>query len=343
MTVISYKKWLVMGLLTAGGSLQAALSADAPVGAERFEPVKMKHYTLPYYDYADVIAGHEGWVIVSTMVDAQGKPYETAVESSTGDPEFDRSAVAAMAHATLEPARLNGKPIDSVFRMKLVFIGGLGQAARPSFVDNYEAFGKALEQNDRARAKATLELLQVKNLEEDAYLGLAQYRYAARYQDEQAQIAGLERAIANEATAKYLPTPMFVAALRTLFKLQVETHYYNEALDTWKKLQKVDHDAQVIGQFKKVAAAIEASRSDPTAYAVTTTLKDGGWFIDLMRSRFRIEVPQGHVTDLKVRCEKTYLSFPYDPQIEYHVPERSGKCQLQLTGEPGSLVRLTQS
>jgi TonB family protein len=335
-----------MGLLWVAGSLQAGLAEDAAVSVERFEPVKPKHIHLPDFAWAETRQQHEGWVMVSTMVDAHGKPYETAVESSTGNPVFERAALAAIAAAKLEPALLDGQPIESVFRVRVMFYSndsGRARGARPIFGKLYEDFGNALKQQDQAAAQAILKQFEVTNLYEDAMLGLAQYRFAVQYQDELAEMAGLKRAVAYEGTAEFLPRNVFLPTLRALFVVQVRARYYGEALDTWGKLQKVEHDAQVLGELKKTAVQVEQLRSDPRSYATTGALKDGRWYISLFRQHFQLQVTQGHVTDLRVRCEKKYLTFPFDPQIEYRVESKSGKCYLEVEGDPGSLVTLIQS
>jgi TonB family protein len=335
-----------MGLLWVAGSLHAGLAEDAAVSTERFEPVKPKHIQLPDFAWDETAQHREGWVMVSTMVDADGKPYETAVESSTGNAVFERAAVAAIAAAKLEPARLDGQPIESVFRVRVLFYSrdsGQRRGGTPEFLKLYGDFGNALKQHDQAAAQAILEQFKITNLYEDAMLGLAQYSYAVQYQDELAQMAGLKRAVAYEGAGEYLPRNVSLPALRALFRVQVQARYYGEALDTWEKLQKADHDAQVIGELKKTAVQVEQLRSDPKAYATAGALKDGRWYISLFRRHFQLQIAQGHVTDLKVRCEKTYLSFPYDPQIEYRVEAKSGKCYLEVEGEPGSLVTLIQS
>lgn len=67
------------------------------------------------------------------------------------------------------------------------------------------------------------------------------------------------------------------------------------------------------------------------------------WFLDLFKPRFRIEVKEGHLAEIKLRCDKTFLSFPFDTELEYHVESRFGQCEMQLVGVSGSKFTVIQS
>jgi TonB family protein len=343
----------------AGASSEpAALEKSVPsqelvVRTTTFRPVQVKHLSTPEYPPVEVKNWREGWAIVSTMVDRTGKPYETAIMRSSGNAALDRAAVTAMEHSTLEPAISDGQPIESAYEIKYSFVlQDARVGASPAFVRAYEKFVRAMQGESEADAEAALKQLDAVNLYEDAYLGLAQYKYALRYGTQYDQIEGLKRAIADETGAKYLPKPEFEGALRSLLVLDVRTNHFREALTLWEQLQKLSTDSQILGKLKPVMDQVNSIQTDPRPYAIvgeltpsasSTETMQAAWFLDLFKTRFRIQVEEGSLSEIKLRCDKTFLSFPFDPELEYHVESRFGKCEMQLLGAPGSRITVTQS
>lgn len=340
---------LLVGLALRGANaldLDSAAPASAPivVGSDVYEPPRAKQLIAPAYPSEESASGIEGWVILSAMVDQSGKPYEAAVVDSTGQKVFEKLALKTLEGWTLIPAQLNGHPIDSVYRVKFHFaVPGRPLGARDEFVVRYRKLIDAVRKNDKAAADAALAKLDVQNLYEDAFKGVAEYSYAVQYGDTDQQIAGLRRAIANESDARYLPKGTFVVALESLLRLQISVNRFGEALDTWRKLQKVSGDKQALAKFKPVIDQVEALRAESRPYSVAGDLKDEGWFIELFKDNFRIEVIKGHVDTLKLRCERNYRTFDYDSQLEYHIAKKSGQCELEIDGSPGSQFKLVQS
>jgi hypothetical protein len=49
------------------------------------------------------------------------------------------------------------------------------------------------------------------------------------------------------------------------------------------------------------------------------------------------------VSEIKLRCEKQYVFFRYQPAVEYSVANRAGRCSMEVVGEPGTAFELIQS
>jgi TonB family protein len=321
-----------------------ASSQPVVVATDMYQPPRIKDRSTPAYPLDEARSGVEGWVILSAMVDQHGKPYEAAVIDSTGQKVLENQALRSLNSWTLIPAQLNGHPVDSVFQVKFHFaVSGRPLGARAEFVSQRRKLLEAIHSNDKAAADAALAALNVQNLYEDAFKGLAQYSYAVQYGDVNQQIAGLQRAIANESDARYLPRDTFAAALENLLRLQIQTNRYAEALETWDTLQKASHDAPLLARIRPLIDQVHALRSDGRPYSVAGDLKDEGWFIKLFRDNFRIKVFSGQVRTLRLRCERTYRMFDFDPQLEYHIASKSGQCELEVDGAPGSRFYLVQS
>lgn len=66
--------------------------------------------TLPAYPARSVREGSEGTVTLSLLIGTDGKVSASRVQKSSGFPELDRAAVAALKLCTFKPATVNGVP-----------------------------------------------------------------------------------------------------------------------------------------------------------------------------------------------------------------------------------------
>jgi TonB family protein len=304
----------------------------------------LKNFKGPGYPVGERREGNEGWVVLCFMVGANGKPYEPAVIRSSGSKVFEKEALKAVDSLTFEPATLNGQPVDSAYEIKFKYsLTTPASGARPEFVAAYHALIRAISANDKRASDTALQKLQVNNLYEDAYFGLATYNYAAHWGDETQQLAGLDRAIAGEDAAHYMPKEVFAAALRAQLQLQLRTQDYAGALITWKKIQRAGIDAETAAKLKPLIDQIETLRTDGRPYSVPGKLIDGTWYFHLFKRHFRVVVSEGHVSEIKLRCDKRYVFFGFDQQLQYEIASQYGKCTIELVGEPGTTFSLIQS
>jgi TonB family protein len=348
------------GLLATLCAVSAALAQPAPdpppeAAAERvplvtFVDPRLVKFPSPEFPMSEYGRGldsravrsrpYEGWVILSMMVDTQGKPYEIAVVRSMGNRTFDELTVKSWQQARFVPATSDGKPVDSVFEMRYTLDAGI-RGARPEFQRGYKALEGALVSGNRAAADAALQALDVATLSEDAYYGLAQYMYASAWGDQSRLESGLLRAVPG---TKYLPAAQRKPVLLAVFRLQTQRRDYHEALEMWKRLQSEDLDRDTRAKLQPIVDRIERIRTEPGSYTMSGSIEDIGiWSVHLFKRRFRVEAPAGAISLVKLRCKGGFVSFPFDPELEYKVPERYGDCRLSLEGTPGTTLMLTQS
>ena len=50
----------------------------------------------------------------------------------------------------------------------------------------------------------------------------------------------------------------------------------------------------------------------------------------------------GHIAEIKLRCDKQYVFFPFDPEVN-RLANTAGACHLEVVGEAGSTFDLIQS
>jgi TonB family protein len=276
-------------------------------------------------------------------VNSSGKPFEVSVEASSGDKAFEKEAIRAAEGATYQPGMLNGQPIDSATKIKIIFkLNQLSTGASEAFVHNYGKLMKAVDTKDRAGAEAAMKGLEVRNLYEDAYFGLASYFYAREWGDETQQLAGLRRAIAFEKSAHYLTKAQFQFALGQCLALQVRLRHYAEAQGLWASLLISGIDPGTIEKIKPMMHTIDQIRTLDRSYDITGSMPDGTWTLHLYKQNFRFKVSEGHISYVKLRCSKGFVGFVFDPTLEYKVESKYGTCELGLDGDPGTQFTLTQ-
>lgn len=322
-----------------------ATAAAEPVELEVFQGPLQKDVKPAQYPLSERVKGNEGWVILNFMVSPQGKPYEAFVAGSSGNKAFEQSALKAAEKWTFEPASVGGTPIDAAHAIKVqFFLTEPAKGARPSFVTAYKKLLRAISANDRPAADAELTKLEAENLYEDAFLNLGRYNYYRVWGTLDQQIGALRAAIAGEDTPRYLAKDQFAAALQLLFPLQVSTQDFAGALSTWRRLQKSSIDKEVLAQWKASVDQIEALRNDARSYRVPGKIQNGSsWFYNLFKNRFQVAVRSGRLSEIKLRCDKKYIFFRYEAELQYNVSKKLGNCGMELVGEPGTEFDLIQS
>ena len=68
----------------------------------------------------------------------------------------------------------------------------------------------------------------------------------------------------------------------------------------------------------------------------------GYWNIKLFKNQFQLDDLIGFVAELKLRCEREYVFFDFDPDLRYSVSDDAGECTLQVIGDPETTFTLVQ-
>jgi TonB family protein len=328
-----------------GVSDEATGGSGAPLPVQVFKGPRPKDISLPLYPRRDAEERNEGWVLLNFMIDPKGKLYEVVVTDSTGNPAFERAALKAAEEWTFEPASIDGKPIDAGHNFTVTFKANAGKGASVDFVRGFRRLQDAANTRDRALADQELAQLRATNLYELAYLGLGKFGYYYNWGTEKQQIAALRQAIAaDNSGARYLPKDLYAFALQGLLPLELRAKDFAAAMSTWKKLRDSKVDKTVLEKYQKAIADLETLRTDTRAYTLSGEIDRGSsWFFGLYKRSFRVVVTSGRVSEIKLRCDKQYVFFPFDPELKYEVADRFGACAIELVGEPRSTFEFIQS
>ncbi|HEY5754277.1 MAG TPA: TonB family protein [Steroidobacter sp.] len=334
-----------------------ALAATTTVTAQPAEPAdqsaatlevykapRLKKTVMPRYPDSERSGGDEGWVVLNLMVDPDGKPMEVTVVESTGIRAFEKEALRSVQSWTFEPAALGNQPIAAGTNVKVTFVlREPARGARSEFVRAYRLALEAINQGDRAQADLQIEKLKAHNLYEDAYLNLARYHYYQKWGTDAQSYDALRHAIAGEEHDRYLPKDTFNQTLQLIFVLQLKLNDLAGALDTWDQLQANGVSKESVPKLQLAVDQIKLLQQKSSPYSVAGTIGDGSsWFITLFKKEFEIEVVSGKVAEIKLRCDKDYVLFRYEPEMHYKVADRLDKCQMEVIGDPGTAFKLIQ-
>lgn len=339
---LSYATLLALCVLASVYAAEEQAPAPAARPVDLYKGPVPINLQPPSYPIAQRDNGAEGWVILNLMVDPEGRAYEATVVESTGNAVLDRTALEGVKAWRFEPASMDGKPIDAAFNQKVTFLLTGQTGARDTFVRAYKQLAKAVDEGDRAQADSRLGQLKPHNLYEDAYSGLAYYRYYRKWGNAEQQLSAIRRAIAGEQSARYLQQDTFTSAQLSALALEIQTYDYARALATWWALRdKLDPTRRAT--LQKSIDQIQALRTNDEAYEVTGEIATGtSWNYVLLKRRFQIEVTSGAIAEIKLRCSRQYVSLRLDPKLQYTISGGDRDCAMEVVGDPGTKFRLIQ-
>lgn len=104
----------------SGRQAHAPTSVAGRAGADR-NALPAAGNAPPEYPWVARARGHEGRVVVSVWVSADGHADELAVLQSSGHAELDRAAVDAVARWRFQPARRGGRDTGSLLYVPVMF------------------------------------------------------------------------------------------------------------------------------------------------------------------------------------------------------------------------------
>jgi TonB family protein len=340
---------LVIGLLVPLATFAQSDQTVPPTAASAAAPIEVFEAPRPlktgaaFYPLEDRRKGREGWVNLSMMIDPTGKPFEIAIADSTGNKSLEEETLKVAKTWRFQPATLNGVPIEAAHEMKVTFniVGQIG--ASKDFIANWKLYNKAIADRDSAAAEDLLAKFVVVNLYEDAYFALGRYFYAALWGTQSEQLAWLKRAVAKERRGRFLNDESFLTAMKTLFQLQALEQDFAGAMGSWEIIQSLTKDEASIASLRKAVAVMEEVRTSDKVYTVQGKIGETAWRFGLFKKKFHIEVAEGSIEQLKLRCKKKYVYFDFKPELVYRIADSAGTCSLEVIGNPNTKFQLVQS
>jgi TonB family protein len=301
--------------------------------------------------------GAESWVRIRSMIDTNGKAYETQViDSSTQGSryqrQFENAALRAFERAVIQPAEMNGDPVDSSIDFVYRFImPGDDAFINVDFKRRQQRFEDAMRANNQAEAAEAISIIdqtRSMNRTEDAISQMNKYQYSAKFeQNLDLQAIYLGRALAFEnanvrdgTSFEILPAELTESLRFALFSVQVQRKYYAEALEIAELLSSSGAD---VSDLAPAIEQIERLKTDDSGYSIMGQLSDRGtWYITLHKSSFYIDNLGNLLQEIKIYCDGKFQYFVFTEDQSYTIPKSWGTCRLSLTGEANAEFELIQ-
>ena len=306
------------------------------------KPIKRKE---PKYPLADARAGNEAWVVVSYVVEPDGSVAYPLVESSSGGKRFEKSALRAVKSWQYQPAMSNGEAIQQCkTRVRLDFSLGGKPGARKRFISKYRKIADQLKNNDLKEANELLIKLRKSkrwNLYEDAWYWLAKSNYYAAKGNDQRELKSLVQIIGNRDD--YLPKQTFSSVLTRAFILNVKLNRYAYALETFKRIKKLDPEGEQAVKFQAYVDKIKALSQSQQLISVAATLGETEfWQHKLLRSSFGFNGIKGQLNKMDIRCQNKRSTYRISEQQTWDIPASWGHCTVYVYGKKDSEFKLVE-
>lgn len=172
---------------------------------------------------------------------------------------------------------------------------------------------------------------------------LAKSAYYAKWGTRAEQLQALNRAVAYERSDTFLPDQMYRQAQLARFGLLVQMNHFAEALDAFETLKELDPNERRLDALVPAVDEIRKVKQDDRAFVVDGQLDGHGyWSHQLLKDHFSLRKVEGKVVELKLYCDRAFVFFPFDPQLDYRVAEDQGDCTLTVVGNAGTTFALAQ-
>jgi hypothetical protein len=329
--------------VTAGIALMASLAHPQETSSTAYTPPGGKKMFFPATPRS-VPTDQQFWVLVTLMVDRNGKAYEAAAVDSNAPEALEKSAVKNLDSAEFRPATFDNRPVDSIHRMNYSFMMNASGSVAAGFNDAYNSISSAIARGDRPLADELLAATKAHTLNEDASRNMLLYKYHQRWGTPAQQLADLRRASGIRDPNPAMSLQVIGKALRPRLELEIQLNDFGGALITWDIVERSKQAPAAAPSFKAAIDDINLRRTDDRSHTIPGEVDHrGSWFVYLLKRKFAIGVSNGKASRLKLRCERGFSAHKFEAGKLYETDENAGPCQLQVIGKPGTVLELQQS
>jgi hypothetical protein len=294
----------------------------------------------------------EGYVLVRFTIAADGHVKNPVVESVIGPESYARRATESALSWTYIPATLDGKPVETDYKVAVVYSYHDVRGARPKVYSLYNSARSLTAEGKYAEAVAKLD--QILSMDRLTFyertmaafakslnnVGLKNYD-AARMDIRAAMVPGYE----------YLDVRVRPEALVWRIRLEAMGGHYADALawyETLKSLLTKKHAEETMPQDMPVLVGkIQALLANPKPIFVAARIPQvqgflPSWTHKLVRPTFSFLNLKGNVSVLYLYCSNHHIRSPIAEKAEWHVPKTWEGCDLTVFGDPDASFVLAE-
>ena len=304
----------------------------------------------PVYPFRQQRKSQGGIVEIVFMVSEKGTTFSAMVVDST-HPEFEPAAIEAVNNYLYEPATVNGKPVDSVSEIRIMFaMRDSKDAATPRYSRLYRRAKASLSSDnpDRQKIRKTLDNMADEDFLSNytlAYLYLLEYSFAEKFLGKSDQLQALRKLLLFEGKVEEKNQLLDAATMKSIrmniLQLLIQLGFYGEARNEFYWLNKELPDAAK--PFESAMSQVYEKLKQGGVIARPIEIPDRGYdFHYLTKRSFEIDVAAGQIEKLNFYCTQKFGTMSFIPASNYQVPEDWGSCNVQIVGEPKTKATLYQ-
>jgi len=302
----------------------------------------------PDYPRLELRKGREAWVHVTYCIDETGTIQNVSVLDSIGNESFDKAAIKTVENWEYEPAIQDGKPAwqsrNEVYINFAIEKDDLGASRK--FIRQFNKLGDYLEAGKLEDAdKLFWQVYETSNLSlyELGKLWAQRVRYEAMTGDYYRLNLALKRATASHGI--WIEKESYVRLLKIRVQVEIQLGKYSQALHSFDDLvDAADDDAEEVAELQPVIERLRSIIDGDKVLPINAEVRERGgclycnnsWDFTPVRNDFTITNIQGNLDSLDMRCDNKRLEAKVADLLEWHIPEKWGKCHIQIYGEPGT-------
>lgn len=305
---------------------------------------------LSLFPGSEYSMARSGRVMVSVMVDKEGKTYEPMIEYANNH-RYDKAALKVVAARAYSPATQNGVPVESWVRYPARFDFTYDSrslyVSTDRFNKHYNNFNAEIAKEKPSQKKLQKYLNKLAGTKHGGslafkFLSLARYKYQVLYGSNDDQIDAIREMMLSGDNFMALAKGQI--ADKELIRLLIESNYLGEALVAYDEAMR-KHGAKMRDSINEVVGAAIADVRDiiesDKAFARKISLNEEGYaYLPLVKELFTIDQIQGNIEKFKVRCTEKFKELKFVADADYKIPKKWGECQLQIIGEKGTQARM---
>ncbi|MBO9491366.1 energy transducer TonB [Endozoicomonas sp. G2_1] len=319
----------------------------------------------PKYPMSSAKNGHEGWVVVSYVIEPDGKTSNAIIEASSGGKGFEREALKAIRKWRYTPATEDGQAIQQCQNsVQIDFKMGLSTNNDVSkrFMRFYQKAKKDLEDNKLDDVKAALSELGERSLVTHAehrflnYIKLDLARATNNLDLEYKSLTNIlkfsdfynYRRKLNDAEHKTVirdpkSEKLYSSILGRKLVIELTQNKINQALLSTDNLLLLDHDDEIHIRYQqqrqKIIDFIESNKVLVTDASIETR---DFWQYRLVRNNFSFDQINGQLHKLDIRCNNKRHVYTINDQSTWKIPKSWQKCQLFVYGDNNTTFKLIE-
>ncbi len=305
---------------------------------------KLSSSDKPTYPRPAFQENREGWVLVKFDIDETGQVQDAIALDSVGDSIFEVAALNSVSRWHYEPALLNSQPVRQGRNITYVAFAidlqphGYSKVFADRYNDVFDLIKNDQIDGANRLAKSAFDGWPM-NLHELAKLWSLRAQLALTRNDSLAALAALQRATANNG--QWLDQQNYQSLLLAKIHIEIESGRFKSAIDSWQELLKLNpKQSEELTQTTHLIEALqEIITGDETLAAGGYIHQPDGcdlcearWSFQPARSRFTIGNVNGELRSVDISCDGAQVSLAFKAGAEWHVPQQSGECRVDILG-----------